>query len=84
MLHLSAIEADGTLTIGVSIGIQLENGQHCTKRRQLTYDSTEQPCCMDDWVGEVLGTLDDPNEEVRWVYEHGAGCEQHEEHHDDL
>lgn len=83
MLHISAIEANGTLTVGVSVGIHTADGQECTRRRQLTWDSTEEPCCLDDWVGEIVQAMDDPNEDTPWVYTHGKGCEQHEESHDD-
>lgn len=81
ILAITAVEVHGSLMVNASISLTSEEGLTCTRRRELFYDVEQESCCIDDWVGEVCGTLDDPNEAHAWVYEHGPGCQQHEGGH---
>ena len=81
MFALTAIEANGSLTVSARISVTGEAGRTCSRSRELYYDVEEESCCADCWVREVCATLDDPNEAHTWVYEHAKGCEEHEDAH---
>lgn len=83
ILSVTAVEMNDSLTVAARMSITTEDGQTCTRFRELSYDVHEESCCSDDWIGEIMNSLDDPNERHAWVYEHGKGCEQHEEGHAD-
>lgn len=81
ILSVTAVEVNDSLTIAARMSITTAEGQECSRSRELYYDVEEESCCLQDWLGEIMGTLEDPNEEHAWVYEHGPGCEQHEGGH---